>query len=102
MLEKRSTLVRDLLNNNSLFVSQLYADKSLALLYCMLCWSKKGFQMAPQSRIAVETLSNLATTATVTVDWNVKARTNNDIIHAPYVNRILLHMVIWNAIPEIH
>ena len=32
MLEsKRSALVRDLLNNNSLFVSQLYADKSLAL-----------------------------------------------------------------------
>ena len=30
--------------------------------------------MAPQSRIAVEAISNLATT--VTVDWNVKARTN--------------------------
>ena len=65
--------------------------------------------MAPQSRIAVEAICNLATT--VTVDWNVKARTNiqkiiylplSDIIHAPYVNRILLHMVIWNAIPEIH
>ena len=26
----------------------------------------------------------------------------SDIIHAPYVNRILPHMVIWNAIPEIH
>ena len=74
-IKKRSALVRDLLNNNSLFVSQMYADKSLALLYCMLCWSKKGFQMAPQSRIAVEAISNLATT--VTVDWNVKARTND-------------------------
>ena len=45
---------------------------------CMLCWSKNGFQMAPQSRIAVpqnvEALPYLATT--VTVDWNVKARTN--------------------------
>ena len=45
---------------------------------CVLCWSKYGFQMAPQSRIAVpqnvEALPNLATT--VTVDWNVKARTN--------------------------
>ena len=41
----------------------------------MLCWSKKnGFQMAPQSRIAVEALPNLATA--VTVDRNVKARTN--------------------------
>ena len=30
-IKKRSALVRDLLNNNSLFVSQLYADKSLAL-----------------------------------------------------------------------
>ena len=73
-IKKRSALVRDLLNNNSLFVSQMYADKSLALLYCMLCWSKKGFQMASQSRIAVEAISNFATT--VTVDWNVKARTN--------------------------
>ena len=26
----------------------------------------------------------------------------SDIIHAPYVNRILPHIVIWNAIPEIH
>ena len=26
----------------------------------------------------------------------------SDIIHAPYVNRILPHMVIWNAIPEMH
>ena len=79
----------------------------------MLCWSKNGFQMAPQSRIAVpqnvEALPNLATT--VTVDWNVKAITNiqtnnlsplSDIIHAPSVNRILPHIVIWNAIPEIH
>ena len=40
-ITKRSALARDLLNNNSLFVSQMYADKSLALLYCMLCWSKK-------------------------------------------------------------
>ena len=65
--------------------------------------------MAPQSRIAVEAISNLATT--VTVDWKLKQEQIykqiiylplSDIIHAPYVNRILLHMVIWNAIPEIH
>ena len=30
-IKKRSALVHDLLNNNLLFVSQLYADKSLAL-----------------------------------------------------------------------
>ena len=30
-IEKDSAQVRELLNNNSLFVSQLYADKSLAL-----------------------------------------------------------------------
>ena len=40
--------------------------------------AKNGFQMAPQSRIAVpqnvEALPNLATT--VTVYWNVKTRTN--------------------------
>ena len=30
-IEKDSALVRELLNNNSLFVSQLYADKLLAL-----------------------------------------------------------------------
>ena len=30
-IEKDQLLARDLLNNNSLFVSQLYADKSLAL-----------------------------------------------------------------------
>ena len=70
--------------------------------------------MAPQSGKAVpqnvEALPNLATA--VTVDWNDKTRTNiqtnnlpfSDIIHAPYVNRILphIHVVIWNAIPKIH
>ena len=69
--------------------------------------------MAPQSGKAVpqnvEALPNLATT--VTVDGTTKQEQIykqiihlpfSDIIQAPYVNRILPHMVIWNAIPEIH
>ena len=46
-IKKRSALVRDLLNNNSLFVSQMYADKSLALLYCCVGAKKKDFKWHP-------------------------------------------------------
>ena len=67
--------------------------------------------MAPQSRIAVEAISNLATVEQLLLTGTLKQEQIykqiiyfplSDIIHAPYVNRILLLMVIWNAIPEIH